>query len=349
MKRTTFELSQNSQIGKSLAMRGVNLNDMIEEREGKYLFQFGLSFLYPSDTRFKPSDLFGDTAYISPNLENDTYTGRLLKGERVVACVDFNHVNDALVSIHYGTWGGIYFDGRPSLTLLKKWFAWIEQRARTIGVQVIKMKLPPTAFDDFRVSRNLSVFDGIGGYSEVRDYSFISVPCSREEFISSVDSSNRNKMNKCMNAGAAIKFASELSFLKRCHRTIEGNRASKDIPISLSWKRFASIVERHPSKWFGGIVELDDVDIAAGLFLKTNPAAVYVSMWGELPAYKSLSPVASIALALNDHCLREKVAIIDAGTATEDGVVNKGLWDFKTNLGFQETLKLTLEKKLLEN
>ena len=77
----------------------MNMSHLIEKTEGKYCFQFGLSRFYPSNRRFEPADVFGDTKYISSESEIETITSRILKGENVIAAIDFNCIEDQLVSV----------------------------------------------------------------------------------------------------------------------------------------------------------------------------------------------------------------------------------------------------------
>jgi hypothetical protein len=85
--------------------------------------------------------------------------------------------------------------------------------------------------------------------------------------------------------------------------------------------------------------------VAASICISINPDILYVFYWGDALSNLSYSPITLLASKIYDFARENSYSILDVGTSTINNNPNYGLINFKKNMGFEESIKLTLEFK----
>lgn len=156
---------------------------------------------------------------------------------------------------------------------------------------------------------------------------------------------NLKRLRKCQREGL-IGERLPLSALPDVYETISANRLSKGHSMSMSFNDVQVMANTFPD----AVVLFGCRDqkslAAAGLCLRLSSAVLYVFYWGDRPGYESFSPVVSVANAIYSYAQDEQIRLVDVGTSTLDRSPNFGLLAFKRGLGFCESLKVRMSKKL---
>lgn len=314
-------------------------------RQGKFVFEF----LQPDNLHLdvNVADVFGEPAYVQQSCPEgvEHRAATIERGGNIHAFILFQIIDDRLVSLRYAPFSGVYFMRVVSHSLLLTWMAWIETVAKDLGFSSLHVKCPPSNLDEIRFSKNLSLFSQ-REFKSILDFNFVKKVTPESSFKVALDSSSRNKLNRCTRLGYNVQFDDSLSMIENVHSVIKLNREFRELPLSVERDQLSSIVARNEGKWFAGGVFDRDTLIAGGLFLRHQYRSIYIFMWGELPAYRRYSPLVLLANELYAKMAKDEVELLDLGTATNHSEIDRGLWDFKANIGFAEGAKFTFIKFL---
>jgi hypothetical protein len=153
------------------------------------------------------------------------------------------------------------------------------------------------------------------------------------------------RLRKCLREGLVARRLSH-SALPQVVETLALNRAHRGRAMSMTLAQLQAMADTFPDavQLFG--CHDGEQLAAAALCLRLSERVLYVAFWGDLPDYATLSPVVAVADAIYIYCQSEGIALLDAGTSTEDGEPNFGLLRFKHGLGFNDSLKLRLSASL---
>lgn len=220
----------------------------------------------------------------------------------------------------------------------------VESYLRDAGAKDLTLILPPLVYHPDETSVWINVLLRAG--FSIRACELNQAIAITGAFTDRLDAGNRKQIAKAIRARLTCRpLAPEEYHL--AYAVIEANRHKKGHQLSMSWAALWSMCEALPAcvRCFG--VHRDDgALIAAAICLRINPSVLYVFYWGEIGGVESLSPVTLLANHVYNYCVDERIALLDLGTSTLNGVPNEGLIRYKRHLGAGESLKLTLHKAL---
>jgi len=93
------------------------------------------------------------------------------------------------------------------------------------------------------------------------------------------------------------------------------------------------------------IVKKDEKTIASAIIYRLNDRIAQVIYWGDVPGYSKCRPMNWLSYQVVTYYKQLGFSWLDIGPATENGVPNYGLCDFKQSIGCETSLKFTLTKK----
>ena len=131
----------------------------------------------------------------------------------------------------------------------------------------------------------------------------------------------------------------------RAYRIIDENRRAMGYPLAMSLAQVVDTVGIVPADFF--VMSLDGVDIAAAMLFRVTARIMQLIYWGDIPAARHTRPMNRLAweifrwYAIN----RPEIETIDIGPASSDGIINRGLADFKLSIGCVQTSRPTLQLK----
>ena len=110
----------------------------------------------------------------------------------------------------------------------------------------------------------------------------------------------------------------------------------------MSLSELKNVISIFPNKFkIFGVYDSNNL-IASSVCIEVEKSILYVFYWADNINYSSTSPITFLASGLYNYCQENNYRILDIGTATIDSEPNYGLISFKRNLGFKESIKLTL-------
>ena len=146
-------------------------------------------------------------------------------------------------------------------------------------------------------------------------------------------------LNACLRAGWEVTAS---NFDGQIYDVIAENRKRKGRELSMSYEAVRDMAEAFPEELVCFRVNRLR-DLATAICLRLSPDILYVYAWGDIGDAEH-SPIVLLAHGIYEWCCMNGVKLLDIGTATEDGVPNVGLTDFKMRLGFRPSLKITMSR-----
>jgi hypothetical protein len=275
---------------------------------------------------------------------NDLYIQLVRSTDKKVFANLAFYINDFYVYVSpiRGTFGGISAQEGIDFSLLEEFISLVIH-ALTKDSFKIKIKLQPFSHNEALCSNCFNIFSRLK-FSIVSNDLNYSLRVDEEEFLNKISYGNQKKLKQCLRDGF---FASKLNArrFEEAYEVIRSNRESKGYPMTMDQSDFLEMVKVFPDDihCFAVFNPSDQSMIASSICISINSDILYVFYWGDLPSSDSYSPITLLSSYIYDFAKENTYQIIDVGTSTINVEPNYGLINFKRNLGFEESLKLTLE------
>jgi len=275
---------------------------------------------------------------------NDLYIQLVRSTDKKVFANLAFYINDfyEYVSPIRGTFGGISAQEGIDFSLLEEFISLVIHTLTKDSFK-IKIKLQPFSHNEALFSNCFNIFSRLKFFIASNDLNY-SLRVDEEEFLNKISYGNQKKLKQCLRDGF---FASKLnaSRFDEAYEVIRSNRESKGYPMTMDQSDFLEMVKVFPDDihCFAVFNPNDLSMIASSICISINSDILYVFYWGDLPRSDSYSPITLLSSCIYDFAKKSSYKIIDVGTSTINGDPNYGLINFKRNLGFKESIKLTLE------
>jgi hypothetical protein len=239
-----------------------------------------------------------------------------------------------------GTYSGVHFDEDLDLEILELFIVNCKAYIITKNkFENIYIKLPPLIHDLSGISKLLNIFlrnnfklsnFEINHHLKVSDKKY-------ELFLSK---GNLKKL-KIAEKKYTIK-EDDFSKIEEFYNVLEINRRSKGNNISMNLEDFKNFTKEFIKNIKIFSVINKNIIIAAAYCIRINKEILYVFYWGELPLFKSDSPVVYLSKSIYEYSKNKDIDIIDVGTSSVSNIPNHGLVRFKNRIGYTESLKINL-------
>lgn len=127
--------------------------------------------------------------------------------------------------------------------------------------------------------------------------------------------------------------------LSRAYDVIRINRESMGYPLAMSLEQVRDTAPITGARYF--VLSLDGRDMAAAIVFNPMPEIAQIIYWGDVPEARPFRAMNNLPWHLfiwyAEHCPETK--IVDIGPSSTDGVLNRGLADYKLSIGCVETPK----------
>lgn len=301
-----------------------------------------------SVNRFEPQPqdrLFNSEAFFRLHApECAFYFQWMLKG-RVAMCLHVSEVATAQVrSPRRGTFGAVSFFEDVALPELEAFLLEVTRFLQRQGIRRLELLLPPAAHADERVAEQHFVLRSLGFSETLCDVNY-AISVDERPLSQRLNYANRKRLNKCVRDGFSAG-PMDASLLAEVYELIQRNRQSKGYPMTMTLPQLYEMQTLFPAQVLLYGCHAGDTLAAAALCLQVSPAVLYVFYWGDDAQFSGYSPVTLLADAIYSDCQHKGVALLDIGTASEEGQANQGLIRFKRGLGCEASLKFRLEKIL---
>lgn len=239
------------------------------------------------------------------------------------------------------TFGGIDFSNKLSIDQLS---IFIREVCNQLSGSAIEVVLAPSIHDQDSSSKLLhTILEN--GFSINRSMLVSALEVDDKSFESKINATKRNILNK-----SELIEVSQLPLNKYpdVYNCIEKSQTERNYSLSLTVEELKKIIENNARhfQFYGAYI--GDQMVAAIIIIMVRSDINYVFYAGHLKEYDKLSPLIKLYGKIYKDCQRSNVRLIDLGSSEEDGSTKQSLLDFKSSLGAECGIKLTLIKQLNE-
>jgi len=290
--------------------------------------------------------LFNEASYfrLHATSTNDIYAQLVrVSDSKVYATIAFYEGEDRVfTSPKRGTFGGLGLNQPLDFQIVERFLATIVSFLKSLEAGAIHLKCPPLSHDlaFLSVVSNILLRHGATLCGQELNYD---MRMDNRPFLERIDYSNVKRIRKCLRMGFVAEEISESNYAN-AYDVIRDNRERHGYPISMTAAQLETMAAAFPDRVHFFAVYPDPQKsriVAASVCLALSPAILYVFYWGDAPDMGAYSPIALLASCIYEFSQREGFSLLDAGISTVLGEPNHGLINFKRNLGFSESLKLS--------
>lgn len=166
-----------------------------------------------------------------------------------------------------------------------------------------------------------------------------------EKYLQNCDIKARQKLNSALKSNLTFEKAQDGTKIKEAYDIIKSNRLSKGYPLHMSFENVQNTIKIIDADFF--IVRSEQGNgIAAAMIFKVARNTVQVIYWGHIEGSESLYPMNYLSYKTFEYYKNKGFEFFDIGPATEDGIPNFGLCDFKQTIGCKTNSKYSFSLNL---
>jgi predicted N-acyltransferase len=243
-----------------------------------------------------------------------------------------------------GTFAGLSFVEDLKLNEVFSFLKSVELSLISKGAKELEVLPAPQAHDVIAFSKQVYLLRSCG-FETTRCDLNQSLEIDERSLSDRMSYGNLKRLRKCKRDGL-IATQLPLSHLPLVYETLEINRAYKGNSLSMTLAQLQQMIDVFPEDVVLFGCPHGEHLASAALCLRISSAVLYVFYWGDRPEYATHSPVVAVADAIYEYAQEQDFKVMDVGTSTVDREPNFGLLEFKSGLGFSESLKLIMRKTL---
>lgn len=269
-------------------------------------------------------------------------------GEQALACVHFTEVSPGTWrSPARGTFGSFSLANQGSTDDLELLLHGAERYLAALGAQELVMVQPPGGHDAVQVADSTGMLLR-NGYTTLYPDINQDLQVDERTLPERMSRGNLKRFRKCEREGwQFVQLPPERH--GQAYQLIADNRRRRGHPLTMTHEGVIAMEKLFPGRvpYFGLVRDGNPDDMAASaICMRIDEHILYVFYWGDAADMQTLSPVVGLAAGIYEHCRHEGIRILDAGISTAQGIPNPGLMRFKHSLGFSESPRATLMKRM---
>lgn len=254
---------------------------------------------------------------------------QLVKKEKPVSQIFFHIAKGIAISGFQSTFGSFDIEDSTSSEELKSLIGVLIADLKKEGVTKIKVKQSPSYFAHAAlVEKSLKSFGFENVVTEINQHITIDNP----QFEDVADRSEVIRSNKCNKLGYEFKISSLLHLPDIYALLTETLQRNGNRP-SMSYDNLKSVIESCPDNYMLFTLWDDDKIIAATVSIKLEDSIMYNFYHADHLDYRRVSALTYLLKNIYLYCYTHNYKIFDLGTSTVNGVLNKGLFNFKKTRG----------------
>jgi hypothetical protein len=288
--------------------------------------------------------IFNSPFFFELHKNNHSYFLKILNDNEVICICHFKENSEkCFISPINGTFGSLSFNKKLKTEEYIEIYRIIEVFLSQKGAKKIIINTPPFIHDVYQntIILNLLMNNGYKIEKQEINHHLIVTNLSFKEIIKR---NNKKKLNQCINQNFEFYQVFGEDEFKKVYNIIKKNRDFNGYKTSMSFEEIIKMQLKFSDDLFFFKVTYNNIDIASSICIKINSEILYVFYWGDLPEYRNFSPVVFIANGIYNFAKENNFKLIDAGTSSINGEINVGVSNFKENLGFEISPKLTFCK-----
>lgn len=287
----------------------------------------------------QPYHIFNSTAFSELNRNKCKELHYLLfKDSKVRFGIVLGEYGQELKSPFSAPFGGFSYVRNEKVEHFEQAVELLKNYGENNGKHIV-ITLPPVIYNPSFVTKNVSAFLRGGGRVRHMDINYHFEVNKFGEYEALLDTKTRNKLHNSMKHN--FEFV-ELNSQKdndvsRAYEVIRLNREKRGFPLRMSLEAVLDTIKIIKADFF--VMSYDHTDVAAAQIFHVSPGIAQVIYWGDIPEYSDLRVMNYFSYKVFEHYYRKGLGILDIGPATENGIPNYGLCEFKENIGCTASLK----------
>lgn len=221
----------------------------------------------------------------------------------------------------------------------------VESVAIEDGCVEMSMTLPPAFYDSDVINTWYAIMVNSGWKERLADISFaLNINYLKDDYISKMHHNARKNYHIALKSGLKLWECKTPEDEIKAYNIIKTNRKSKGYPLRMSEEQVLDTIRIVPANMY--IVSDATSDVASSLIYDVTHNIAQVIYWGDIPDCQDKKVINFLSHELLELYAGRGFSYLDIGPATEEGVPNYGLCDFKDSIGCERTAKFQMYKQL---
>jgi hypothetical protein len=226
--------------------------------------------------------------------------------------------------------------------IIERFTHFIHQKLRDEGIDSIFITFAPLCYSP-RLDNQIQTFLKLGWKIKDSDVGLF-LDLKTKSFWKSIDSGSKNRLNKARKAGFYCQKI-HTEELKSAYEILVSNRIRNAYPITMKFEDLNFMCQNFKEYELFAVYD-DEKMIAMAVCIQVSHKISYLFYLADLHDYRSYSPNILMLNYIYDYYLHRGFEIFDLGLVSEKSVINRGLFNFKRNLGGSISKKYGLIKYL---
>lgn len=292
-----------------------------------------------------PVLFFNSWPYVHHQYADDAISISLCdKYDNCKALVTFCIKDHTLYAPYRAPFGGIEFDENLSDDDISVLLKEIDTLTKQHNLLSIRLALPPLCYNEKKIIRLKSLLEKHGYEIAITDINY-HIPISDKEFEHIISRSERGELIQCRKMSFRCVLEQHPD-LDKVYALISENRKFRGIPLNITSVQFKNCFFKFPGQYNQFNVYNEQELIATATVVQVNQDALYYFLPAYHEKYKTFSPGIMALEKIYEYAQAHQYKIFDLGIATDKGIPNEGLMQFKRKLGGIESEKWIMEKKV---
>lgn len=208
----------------------------------------------------------------------------------------------------------------------------------------VSITFPPLFYDNEVITAWVNALAQNGwviDYFEI-NYAF-HIPEILENYETKIARNARKNLRIAEHSGLQIVNCINESEKREAYHIIKKNREAKGYPLRMTEEQVMKTINLVNSDMY--MVSLESENIASALVYEVTDNILQVIYWGDVPGYSDKKPINFLAYELLKIYSGKGYEYLDIGPATEQGIADFGLCDFKDSIGCKRCLKIRMSRR----
>ncbi len=258
----------------------------------------------------------------------------------IQSTVSFVIEGNCAMSLPAAPFGSFYSDKSLTIEAAQSFVHAVKEQLQLKGVKSLVIKHFPACYgkevhDVFLKAMLAEGFET--KFEEINQY----INISNNAFSSFLHESERRRLKKCHQAGFTLECSTTCDAVKWFDRIVRA-RTLKGHPLTNDLEGLKKLNTVRPECYHFFSVKDQDNVIASAVAIEVLPDVLYYYLPSDEAAYHQYSPMVMLIEALYDYAQQKNMRIVDLGISTSGGILNGGLYNFKSHLGAVDEYKYVL-------
>jgi hypothetical protein len=284
--------------------------------------------------------LFNRKAHLVLQSKEGWFCYGIDKGNRVKAIIHFNIHESVAQSPLRAPFGSFDFFDELSDSEFDEWLSFILNDLKEKGCVFVLIKSYPASYAPMQAAKIKRALHRNEFVLNRESTSILKV--NKTAFSTKIAISKKQKLLKCLSRFTFLR--NPQSDFKTIYAFIEEQRRKKGYRLSMTQQALFQAVEIFPSEFlFFTVVEETEL-IAAAICIQVSPQILYTFYYDHSKLYDKLSPITMLLSGIYSYALENGFLLMDLGTSSVNGVLNKSLQHFKESVGGKPSDKFIFSK-----